>query len=298
MLGYAIPQLEFLAIIAATILYRSTLAGSMAVLVTDSLTSRDVINNFGARCPETQWLHSELLRVLGGVPVFAETRHGYGETSPCADLASRGRLHELHDLCAQLDVQPVRLDLPEEFIDILHRFRVRFGPKFARPGAERAYLARQLETAAAAAAAPAGRTGPIPALPHDTELQEGRGGRLPPHRSRLSRCRRRWRPFSAAPRTAQPRRRRFTRRTADRRHPFSRWWEWRRPLSAAAGGVQTRWLRPTSSSCSRRNKAFSVHSQAALSAAVAGKYPFSAPQPRPHPPPPQRLRVRPLRSQH
>ena len=91
-----------------------------------------------------QWLHLELMAAIGAEPVFAETCHGYGETNPCADLASLGRLRELHDLCDQLGVKPVRLELPEQFLVVLRRFRARFGPKFARHGAEAAYQARQL----------------------------------------------------------------------------------------------------------------------------------------------------------
>ena len=119
MLGYAIPQLEFLAIIAATLLFRPLLAGAVAVLVTDSITSFHVIANDGAHSPEMQFLHLELQRIIGAQPVFAETRHGYGETNPCADLASRGRLKELHELCAQLGVTPLRADLPSEFAEIV-----------------------------------------------------------------------------------------------------------------------------------------------------------------------------------
>ena len=142
MLGYGIPQLEFLAIIAAAIAYRNTLAGATAVLVTDSITSFHVIHNNGARSAEMQWLHLELKRVIGRVPIFAETRHGYGETNPAADLASRGRLAELRELCEQVGVQPIEIDLPEEFHAILRRFRARFGAKFAKAGAQAAYLAR------------------------------------------------------------------------------------------------------------------------------------------------------------
>ena len=47
----------------------------------------------------------------------------------CADLASRGRLRELHELCAQLSITPTRVELPEGFLAILARFRASFGPK-------------------------------------------------------------------------------------------------------------------------------------------------------------------------
>jgi len=91
MLGYPTPQLEYLAIIAATIVLRDV-CGALAVLVTDSITCQLVICNNSAHAGGMMRLHRELLSAIGGRPVFAETRHGNGETNPCADLASRGRL--------------------------------------------------------------------------------------------------------------------------------------------------------------------------------------------------------------
>ena len=43
-----------------------------------------MIDNDGAYSAEMQWLHLELLRITDVSPVFAETRHGYGEINPAA----------------------------------------------------------------------------------------------------------------------------------------------------------------------------------------------------------------------
>ena len=60
MLGYGTPQLEFFAIIAATIVFRETLTGAPAALLTDLLTCYLVITNDGAHKAEMKWLHLEL----------------------------------------------------------------------------------------------------------------------------------------------------------------------------------------------------------------------------------------------
>jgi hypothetical protein len=135
MLGYAIPQLEFLAIIASAICFGPALTGAASVLVTDSDTCFRVLSNDGAHAPEMQWLHLEFFRTAATAAVFSEVRHGYGETNPCADLASRGRLRELHELCSQLGITPTRISLSPAFASILARFLTTFGPKFAAPPA-------------------------------------------------------------------------------------------------------------------------------------------------------------------
>ncbi|MFZ9087199.1 MAG: hypothetical protein ACO3C6_11785, partial [Steroidobacteraceae bacterium] len=180
MLGYPIPQLEFLAIIAATIVFREVLDGALAVLVTDSITCQLVICNNSAHADEMMWLHRELLSVIGDRPVFAETRHGYGETNPCADLASRGRLAELTALCGQLGVKPIRRPMPaQQFQDILHRFRGRFGKRFAKPGAEVAYAARKRQSSGGVIS---GGTRPASARPGSAGRVDVRVASTPPPR--------------------------------------------------------------------------------------------------------------------
>jgi len=148
MLGYPIPQLEFLAIIAAVLVFKVALAGALAVLVTDSLTCQLVHTNNGAHTDQMMWLHLEYKRLVEdrpaeAKPIFAEVRHGYGETNPCADLTSRGRLVEFRELCEQLGVKPVRREVPPAFLDVLARFRTRFGQRFADPLAAAAYAGRK-----------------------------------------------------------------------------------------------------------------------------------------------------------
>ena len=90
-------------------------------------------NNDGAHTEEMQWVHLELISATAASPVFAATRHGYSETNPCAYLASRDRLAELHELCKQLGVKPRRLPSPPAFSNLLLRFRKTFGPRHAQP---------------------------------------------------------------------------------------------------------------------------------------------------------------------
>ena len=57
---------------------------------------------------------------------FAHARHGYGESNPAADFASRGRFAELAELAAQLGVRLARLPVPDMFDVILREFHAAF----------------------------------------------------------------------------------------------------------------------------------------------------------------------------
>ena len=89
-LGYPIPQLGFLAIIAATIIYRDSLSGGLATLATDPPTRQLAITSDPAHTDGIKWLYLELEHVTGDQAVFADVRHGLGETNPLAGLALRG----------------------------------------------------------------------------------------------------------------------------------------------------------------------------------------------------------------
>ena len=126
LLGHPIPQLEFLAIIAAQLTCLPLVTGTRTMLVTDSETSFNVLNNDGAHHPQMQHLHREYLSA--GKRVFDGHRHVYGDGNPFADLASRGRIDELRELAAQHGIRARELPVPPEFLSILQRFRRRFGP--------------------------------------------------------------------------------------------------------------------------------------------------------------------------
>jgi integrase len=142
MLGYPIVQLEFLGIILAHMTFSPIVGKARHVLVTDSETSWKIIVNDSARKDETQWLHEALLRVKASHGCFDQIRHGYGETNPFADLASRGRLRELIDLAKQMGIKTTRLPIPSKFLSLLDAFKAEFGPREALPGALREHKRR------------------------------------------------------------------------------------------------------------------------------------------------------------
>jgi hypothetical protein len=130
LLGYPIPQQEFLAIIAGKLTFGPIIGSARAELTSDSKTSVDVITNDGAHSEQMQWL--QLASEAPSIPqCFAHTRHGFGECNPLADFASRGRFAELRELSAQLGLSARELVVPPEFTVILERFRDRFGARHA-----------------------------------------------------------------------------------------------------------------------------------------------------------------------
>ena len=138
LLGYPIPQLEFLATVCAVIVFRALIGRARAMLVTDSETSFNVLDHDGAHSEEMQFIHVEFERAKStsspsGSTCFDGVRHSYGEANPFADLASRGRLAELLALCRQHGFAPVVRTVPADFDDVLARFLTRFGARYASP---------------------------------------------------------------------------------------------------------------------------------------------------------------------
>ena len=125
LLGHPIPQLEFLAVIAAKITFRRLVSEAPMMLLTDSETSFHVLDHDGARHEQMQHLHLEYL-ASGGT--FNGASHTYGDANPFADFASRGRIDELRELAAQHGTRARELLVPDEFADVLARFRDQFGP--------------------------------------------------------------------------------------------------------------------------------------------------------------------------
>ena len=126
LLGYPIPQLEFLAVIAAKLTFRRLVGSAPMMLLTDSETSFHVLDHDGARHEHMQYLH--LVYLLDG-GAFDGAAHTYGDANPFADFASRGRLNELHELAAQHGIQARELLVPDAFVEVLARFRDSFGPR-------------------------------------------------------------------------------------------------------------------------------------------------------------------------
>ena len=171
LLGYPIPQQEFLAIVAGKLTFGPIIGAALAELTSDSKTSVDVISNDGAHSEQMQWL--QVASEAPAVPqCFAHTRHGFGECNPLADFASRGRFAELHELSSQLGISARELEVPPEFTVILERFRDRFGERFAcdaptaRPVLHKNALALAQCSAAADKDGHKGRTNPWSARLH------------------------------------------------------------------------------------------------------------------------------------
>ena len=113
LLGYPIPLLEFLGIIAAAICQPAIVLGATAVLATDSTTFALAINGDTAHTEEMHWLHLEFMAVNGGpAGPYRGVRHSHGKTNPGVDLPSRGHLGELGELARQLGVCLERMAKP------------------------------------------------------------------------------------------------------------------------------------------------------------------------------------------
>ena len=131
-----IPQQEFLATIAAQLTFGPLVEGAAAVLVSDSSTSVHVLDHDGANLPQMQHLH--LVSLAPPLPqCFSHARHGFGESNPAADFASRGRFAELAELAAQLGVRLTRLPVPAVFDAILREFHAVFPDRIPRKQPER-----------------------------------------------------------------------------------------------------------------------------------------------------------------
>ena len=168
MLGYPIVQLEFLGIILGHMVFAPLLRVGRGILVTDSETSWKIIANDGAHTDETQWIHDQFVSTCGNGTSFSKVVHGYGETNPYADLASRGRLRELFALARQMGITATRLDIPTAFIDLLAAFKARFGPRPAAPGA----LRQRHRQDTTAWALPPPHKPPVPAASAPSDVSE------------------------------------------------------------------------------------------------------------------------------
>ena len=119
LLDHPIPQLEFLAVIAAKLTFCRLVGAASMMLLTDSETSFHVLDHDGARHEHMQRLH---LEYLAGGDVFDGANQTYGDSNPCADLASRGRIKELLELAVQHGIRARELFVPDEFVEVLSRF--------------------------------------------------------------------------------------------------------------------------------------------------------------------------------
>jgi hypothetical protein len=85
--------------------------------------------------------HLHLVSLAPPLPqCFSHVRHGYGESNPAADFASRGRFAELAELAAQLGVRLTRLPVPAVFDVILREFHAAFPDRVPRTQPERNFL--------------------------------------------------------------------------------------------------------------------------------------------------------------
>ena len=114
-LQIAIPVLELAAIVINFYIFGPRIpTGVRIVVMSDSLTSVDVLADGTARAPLMQWLHTRLLadEHFQRLMPLALIGHGYGETNVMGDARSRGYDDLVTRLCAALHVKHVALDAP------------------------------------------------------------------------------------------------------------------------------------------------------------------------------------------
>jgi len=127
-----ISVLEFIAIGVNLIIFEPLARGSSASIFSDSLNAVHSLNQFAADSPLMQFTHSRVVKLdayrtmvhPGGV------EHCFGPANPCADAASRGRFRLLADICAQLGIRPMQLEVPQEARELIYevlRFALRNG---------------------------------------------------------------------------------------------------------------------------------------------------------------------------
>ena len=119
-------MLEFLAIVINFIVFGPRIpTGVRIVVMSDSLTSVDVLADGTAHAPLIQWLHTRLLaddhfRRLAPLAVIG---HGFGETNVMGDARFRGYGDLVARLCAALRVRHVALDTPSAALELLDALR-------------------------------------------------------------------------------------------------------------------------------------------------------------------------------
>ena len=119
----AIGVLELLALIFAILTFYSLIPPDALVdFETDSLSSTFTLVDEIARTGEGQIAEAHLL----ASPEFADLRqrgsgkHLFGEGNPCADRASRNKIVELHELCAQMGVRAIAVEPSLAAVRIFH----------------------------------------------------------------------------------------------------------------------------------------------------------------------------------
>ena len=125
-LQISIPVLEFLAIVINFLVFGNRIpTGVRIVVMSDSLTSVDVLADGTAHAPLMQWLHTRLLaddhfRRLAPLALIG---HGFGESNVMGDARSRGYDDLVARLCAALRVRHVPLDAPSSALELLDALR-------------------------------------------------------------------------------------------------------------------------------------------------------------------------------
>ena len=116
-----ISVLEFIAIAVNLMVFEPYVRDSDTVLATDSLNCVQVLNAGRAKSVLMQHVHVQFLALpeVKSMGAASLLRHYFGPANPCADAASRDKLAELHQFCAQLGVAPVRLEVPARAWDLI-----------------------------------------------------------------------------------------------------------------------------------------------------------------------------------
>jgi hypothetical protein len=113
---------EFIAVVVGFMVFEPFVGQARPTAYSDSLNSVDVIEHCSAISPVMQYTHIRALEI----PEYAQLAgpgtvvHCYGPANPCADAVSRGRFELLAQLCSQLGIAPVRLEVPPAARELLN----------------------------------------------------------------------------------------------------------------------------------------------------------------------------------
>jgi hypothetical protein len=105
---------EFIAVSIGFMVFAPFVGMARPTAYSDSLNSVDVLLYCSAISPLMQYTHRKALEVpeYARLAVPGTVVHCFGPANPCADAVSRGRFELLTQLCSQLGIAPVRLEVP------------------------------------------------------------------------------------------------------------------------------------------------------------------------------------------
>ena len=129
---------EFIAVVVGFMVYEVFAGQARPTAYSDSLNTVEVNEHCSAFSPLMQYTHIKALEVPAYMRLAGPGNvvHCFGPANPCADAVSRGRFELLAQLCGQLGLVPVRLEVPpaaRAFLDDVVSFARRSGLLTAGP---------------------------------------------------------------------------------------------------------------------------------------------------------------------